>query len=222
MESKKSYRLAALAFAATLITPLSVATAGEVQVAKDNSTTWQAGVDGVEIEWNPNGSVRRVYSRYGVPVEFADRRGIAKAQIVAEEKAKAGIVRFMQQCVASTRVVTEIQTDLNRATQQRSSGRSTAINKTDERTLIENLTEVTASFASGTLRGVIVLEKGYDDKTQEAWVVVGISQKTIAAARGVRDMTTRIQGSSPSDSTEQSHSIGIQPGEVRQSKQKDW
>jgi hypothetical protein len=32
--------------------------------------------------------------------------------------------------------------------------------------------------ASGYLQGVIVLEKGYSDKTDEAWVVVGISDKT--------------------------------------------
>jgi hypothetical protein len=190
--------------------------AGDVAVNAEGAVTWQAGVDGVEIEWNPDGSVKRIYSRYSTPVEFADRRGIANAQIIAEEKAKAGIVRFMQQSVASTRVVAEVQSDLNKATQQRSTGSPSAVRKTDERTLIETLTEITASFASGTLRGVIVLEKGYDDKAEEAWVVVGIGEKSIKAAGAVKDM---MNGSPQSSS---SNSIGTQPSEVRRSNQKDF
>ena len=104
-----------------VITLIAPSWAGEVARQEDGSTVWQAGVDGVEIEWNPDGSVKRIYSRYSTPVEFPDRRGIAKAQIIAEEKAKAGIVRFMEQSVASTRVVTEVQSDLNKATQERQS-----------------------------------------------------------------------------------------------------
>src|SRR5664280_880049 len=101
--------------------------AGEANIKDDESVTWQAGVDGVEIEWSPNGSVKRIYSRYSTPVEFADRRGIAKGQIIAEEKAKAGIIRFMQQSVASTRVVAEVQSDINKATQERGSETSAVV-----------------------------------------------------------------------------------------------
>jgi len=196
--------------------------AGEIAIQEDGSTVWQAGVDGVEIEWNPDGSVKRIYSRYSTPVEFPDRRGIAKAQIIAEEKAKAGIVRFMEQSVASTRVVTEVQSDLNKATQERQSGTAAIVKKTDQRTLVEALSEVTASFAAGNLKGVIVLEKGYDDKAQEAWVMVGISEKTIRAARAVQKMTNDPKATSDSDRRGEGDSIGTQPGEVRRSKQKDW
>jgi hypothetical protein len=192
--------------------------AGEAIVSGDGSATWQAGVDGVEIEWNADGSVKRLYSRYSTPVEFADRRGIATAQIIAEEKAKAGIVRFIQQSVASTRVVAEVESDLNKAIQERSSGTPSTVHKSDERTLIESLTEVTASFAAGTLRGVIVLEKGYDDKAQEAWVVVGISEKTLNAASSVKHMIDEPK----SPTTPGSDSIGTQPSEVRRSNQKDF
>ena len=38
------------------------------------------------------------------------------------------------------------------------------------------------------LKGVVVLENGYDEKAQEAWVMVGVSQKTIAAAEAARKM----------------------------------
>jgi hypothetical protein len=193
--------------------------AGEANLKDDGSATWQAGVDGVEIEWNPNGSVKRVYSKYSTPVEFSDRRGIAKAQVIAEEKAKAGIIRFFQQNVSSTRIVAELQADLNKATQERQSGASATVKKIDQRTLAESLTEVTTSFASGTLRGVIVLEKGYDDKIQEAWAVVGISEKTMKAARAAQDMTANPSGNSSSGAAD---SIGTQKGEVRRSKQKNW
>ena len=38
--------------------------ARDVVIQEDGSTVWQAGVDGVEIEWNPDGSVKRIYSRW--------------------------------------------------------------------------------------------------------------------------------------------------------------
>jgi hypothetical protein len=197
---------------------------GEASVTEDGAVTWKAGVDGVEIEWNADGSVKRIYSRYSTPVEFADRRGISKAQIVAEEKAKAAIVRFMNQSVASTRVVTELQNDLNRATQERRPGSASAVHKVDERTLVETVTEVTGSFAKGSLRGVIVLEKGYDSKAEEAWVVVGISEKTIRAANSARQMESapeKTTAPAPAPSPTQD-STRTQPSEIRRSNQKDW
>lgn len=193
--------------------------AGEAVVKNDGSITWQAGVDGVEIEWNPDGSVGRLYSRYSTPVEFQDRRGIAKAQIIAEEKAKANIVRFMSQSSSAARMVGEVQADVNKATQQRQTGSAAVVKKIDERTIVESLTEVTASFAAGTLRGVIVLEKGYDDKTQEAWAVVGISEKTIGAARNVKTMIDERPHTSPSRAPTD---MGVQGGEIRRSRQRDW
>lgn len=198
-----------------------VGLAGDATVRNDGSVTWQAGVDGVEIEWNADGSVRRLYSRYATPVEFPDRRGIAKAQIIAEEKAKANIVRFLKQDITSARIVGEIQADVNKATQHRQTGSAATVSKVDERTVMDSLTEVTGSFATGTLTGVIVLEKGYDDKTQEAWTVVGVSEKTIGAARGVRGKMIEPDVSEPSGSLNQPN-FGLQRGEVRRSRQRDW
>src|SRR5262245_60504784 len=137
------------------------AAAGTVEEQAEGGTVWQAGVDGVEIEWKPDGSVRRISSKFSTPVEFGDRRGISKAQIIAEEKAKAAIIRFINQSITSTRTVGEVLNDLNRATQERETGKSPSVKKVDDRTMVESLAEVTASFASGQLKGVIVLEKGY-------------------------------------------------------------
>jgi hypothetical protein len=195
--------------------------AGEAGIKNDGSVTWQAGVDGVEIDWKPDGSVRRISSRYSTPVEFADRRGVYKAQTIAEEKAKASIIRFLKQSSASTRIVAEVQTDINKATQNRETGEKTTVKKSDERVLIESLTEITASFAAGTLRGVIVLEKGYDEKTQEAWVVVGISDKTLNASRGVNNMLEGKKTDSKNSTTGES-GIEKQPSEVRRHQNPNW
>lgn len=186
---------------------------GDASVQDNGSTTWQAGVDGVEIVWNPDGSIKKIYSRYAQPVEFADRRGISTAQVIAEEKAKGAVVRFMNQAVTSNRLVTEITTDLNKMTQERETGKAANVKKVDQRTLVTNLTEVTGSFAAGKLKGVIILEKGYDEKAEEAWVVVGISDKTIAAANAVQQMLTDSPNKTGLDDLKK------QPSELRKSKQ---
>jgi hypothetical protein len=208
--------IAATAFA--LLAGVGGASAGSVNERPDGDTVWQAGVDGVEVEWNEDGSVKRISSRFSTPVEFGDRRGISKAQIIAEEKAKAAIVRFLEQSVSSTRVTAEMQNDLNHATQERQTGEKATVKKVDQRVMMESLTEVTTSFASGKLRGVIILEKGYDDKTDEAWVVVGISEKTIKAASGIKAMSQE-QKPAQADGPDR---LGRQPSEVRRSNQKDW
>jgi hypothetical protein len=201
--------------------------AGEANIESDGSGVWKAGVDGVEIEWNVDGSVKRIYSRYGMPVEVADRRGIKTAQIIAEEKAKAAIIRFMNQSVSSKRIVTEVENDLSKATQKREGAAGEHVKKVDERTVLQNLTQITSSFASGNLKGVIVLEQGYDGKSEEAWVVVGISEKTIKAAQTIREMANppaRVAPPQATPSPEQGNndSPGTQPSEVRRSNQKSW
>ena len=206
-----------IALLTTFIGTVSVG-AGTVEEQTTGSTVWQAGVEGIEIEWNDDGSIRRISSKFSTPVEFGDRRGISKAQIIAEEKAKAAIIRFLNQSVSSTRIVGEVQTDLNEATQERGTGEKPNVKKLDKRMMIEALTEVTTSFASGHLKGVIVLEKGYSDKRDEAWVVVGISDKTIKAAQGVKAM-----GQEPKPgNTGSNEELGKQPSETRRTNQKDW
>ena len=198
--------------------------ASDVTVEDNGSTTWQAGVDGPEIDWKPDGSIRRISCRQGTPVEFGDRRAISKAQIISEEKAKACIIRFKDPLVSSSRVVTEVQTDLNKATQERQTGTDRQVKKVDERTLVESLKEATASFASGQLRGIIVLEKGYDNKADEAWVVVGYSEKTLGAARALENMNSepRKSESITSAPDKGASALQMQPSEVRRLKQKDW
>lgn len=196
----------------------SQALAGDATIDADGSATWASSTRGPWIEFNPDGSVKRIYSKYSAPVEFPDRRGIHKAQVIAEEKAKAEIVRFLKQDIATTRVVVEVQNDVYKATQERETGSTAKTRKVDSRTVQETLTEITASFAAGELKGVIVLEEGYDEKAEEAWVVVGVSEKTINAARGAQRMLSVTEDGKP----EQSDAAKTQPGEVRTTPQKDW
>ena len=205
--------------AAVAVLFCNLAFGGDATVGEDGTVTWQAGVDNVEIVWEPDGSMKRLYSRYGVPVEFADRRGIHKGYVIAEEKAKANIIRFLNQSISSSRVVTEIQSELNKATQTREGGNVTSQTKVDERQLIESLTEVTTSFASGKLRGVIVLEQGFDEKTSEAWVVVGISKRTMASANSLEKALSNPGNDQVSETVS---GRATQGSETRRSHQKDW
>lgn len=215
-----------LALVAGLALFASVTHAGEVKPAEGGGTTWQAGVDGVEIEWAPDGSMRRLSSTWRHPVIIPDRPGVSKAQIIAEEKAKASIIRYMNQMVSSDRMVSEINHDL--ATSSAKTQDSKLSMSTEAtRKMSESLTETTRSFAAGRLRGVIILEKGFDPKTGEAWVTVGMSQKTMAAASQLANDINAASGDTTRGVTGGKLTTelgGLQPqqAEVRRSRQVDW
>jgi hypothetical protein len=157
-------------------------------------------------------------------VVIPDRRGIHKAQVIAEEKAKAQFVRTMEQMSASSRLVTEVQSDVTRATQRRENGGEGTLSKVDEGVVSETLTELTGSFAAGTLKGVIVLESGYDESKSEAWTVVGISKKSLAAASELQALIASPTTSAPALPEQKPGTLrlDIQRSEVRRTKQTDW
>lgn len=207
------------------ILALAVATsqASEITTAKEG-TTWHAGIDGVEVEWAPDGSVRRISSQISQPVSFPDKRGIRKAQTIAEEKAKAAIVRWLNQESFSTRVVTEIDQDIETASRARGD-QGESWSKSNQRKMVENLTEVVGSYAKGSLRGVMILERGYDEADEEAWVKVGISKKSIAASKQVDQMIegTDNPGSSSEKCNNDSKCNKLGSGsEVQKIQDPDW
>ena len=198
--------------------------ASDVKRDTDKDVIWQAGVDGVEIEWDSDGTFKRIYSMFYQPVNFPDRRGINKSQIIAEEKAKAAIVRFMDQEVSSKRFVEQVDKDIETAARSQSEAGDNW-NKENHRLMTESLTELTQSSASGRLRGVIALEKGYDEARQEAWVKVGISKKSMLAAQGLSEAVAANKSSetkSASNETSSRQSNLRQASEVRRSNQADW
>ncbi|WP_311276819.1 hypothetical protein [Methylobacterium sp. WCS2018Hpa-22] len=158
-----------------------------IESVPDGTTSWKAGADGVTLDFRPDGTIKRIYSKESHPVTFDDKRGIKTASIIAEEKAKGEIVRFMRQDVASGRAVSELEATLSKTTQT-SNGEQKSNLKIDERAVVESVKQFSSSFSSGTLQGVVVLEQGYDEKEKEAWVVVGLSEKTIAASKATREM----------------------------------
>lgn len=178
------------------LTLVGHAGAQSLEKQADGSVTWQAGVDGATLEFNPDGTVRRIYSKFAQPVTIADKRGIQTATIIAEEKAKANIVRFLNQHVASSRIVNEFENTASKTTQEKT-GAGDSVSTVDQRSISQSLNQLTSSFSSGTLTGVVVLENGYDEKEREAWVVVGLSQKTMAAARATQDMLSESQKPGP-------------------------
>ena len=196
-----------------------IALAGEV-VQTEDSRVWRAGIDGVEVEWESDGSVRRISSQVSQPVQFPDKRGIRKAQTVAEEKAKAAIVRWLKQESFSTRVVTEIDQDIETASRERSA-QGDSWSKSNQRQMVENLTEVVGSFARGSLGGVMILEKGYDEANEEAWVKVGISRKSIKATGEVNDMLNGDSGSAGCTDKTKCGKMGS-GSEVQQIQDPDW
>lgn len=215
-----------LTLAGALAVALGAANAGEVKPAEGGGTTWQAGVDGVEIEWATDGTIKRLSSTWRHPVIIPDRPGVSKAQIIAEEKAKASIIRYMNQMVTSERLVSEINDDLATSSAKTKDGQLSLATEATRR-MSESLKETTRSFAAGRLRGVIILEKGFDPKTGEAWVVVGMSQKTMAAAGQLAREVNAASGDTlrePSMGKSVTAQGGLQPqaAEVRKSNQKDW
>ena len=94
--------------------------------------------------------------------------------------------------------------------------------------MIENLTEVTSSAAAGKLRGVIVLERGYDEKEEVAWVKVGISQKTMNASQSLEDALRgkSVPSAGPSSqggpTTPNNGGVHSPGSEIQRSPQKDW
>ncbi len=194
---------------------------GQVQVNPDGSSTVKLGshgdLDGIDIAFDNSGNWSKIYSTYHHPVEFPDRRGIRNAQVIAEEKGKAEIVRFFNQEVQSERLIEEVNSTLGKAVRVEGAGSDNKMTRTTERQMTESIKEFTRSYASGNLRGVTVLETGYDEKKEEVWVKVGISRKTIAIAGQVQKSMNDGSSVTPGGANGQSSGADVktQPSEVR-------
>lgn len=206
--------------------------AGEVKAGENGGFVYDAGVDGMEIEWNADGSMKRISSTWRHPVVIPDRPGISKAQIIAEEKAKAAIIRYMHQMSSSERLVTEISDDVSSTTAKTNNGQ-VEMSSEANRKIGESLRETTRSFSQGRLRGVVVLEKGFHPKTGEVWVTVGMSQKTMAASAKLAEAINSASGETVGPNAKAPNAarpgavindgaLMPQEAEVRRSRTKDW
>lgn len=183
-------RLVAVAFA--LAAPTGQAAAQQAANA--------LSLDGLEIEFDGDGDWSRMYSTYRQPVSFPDRVGLRKAYTIAEEKGKAQIIRFMQENVTSERLVEEVSKEAQQATRSQSNGKE-AISRTTQRDMVESVKEFTRSYSAGTLRGVTVLEQGYDEKAEEVWVKIGLSRRTAALGQQLQQDLANPRAAKPKGGT---------------------
>jgi hypothetical protein len=170
-------------------------------------------LQGLRVELNAAGdNWERIYATGRESVEFPDRRGILTAQKKAELRAQAAIVRWLNQDLTAEQVLEDIEAENQVATSQATSTGG-AISKETTRVIASSLSERIRSMSGSKLRGVSVLEAGYDDKLDEAWVKVGISRKTMAIASEVSGDMNR--GQSPHASGSSAAGVKTQSTEIR-------
>jgi hypothetical protein len=176
-------------------------------------------LQGIQIETAAGGEWERIYSTGIQPVEFPDRRGISTAQKIAEQRAKAEIVKFFDQQMSAETIVSEMESSSQVATRQQGSA-GDGFGKDSQRVLATSLSEVLRSYSSSNLRGVIVLKTGYDETSEEAWVKVGISRASIAMAGDAKAFSSGSSGASETGKKDERDSESVsQPSEVRKGKE---
>lgn len=195
-------------FSYVLVALLSIATAHEV-----SADSYDLAPDGVQLELSDDGSLFKIYSLVRQPVTIADSRGILKAQTIAEEKAKANFVRFIDENVTTKRTVREKITEIENASSRLANYNAAQTEHVVQRRLQEEVEEIISSQSSGTVNGVVVLERGYSREEKIAWVKVGISQKSINAARDLSSMLNGPIDGEDLESTEATSSRSKYKGE---------
>ena len=149
--------------------------------AQAPAQAFELPLQGITIEADASGVWQRIYATGHQAVEFADRRGISTAQKVAEERAKAEIVKFFEQQMSAETLVNDIEATSQTA--RRTQGTTAdATTKESERKVATSVAETLRSSSRGTLRGVMVLEAGYDERKEDAWVKVGVSRASMGLA----------------------------------------
>ena len=195
-----------------LVFVFSVSAETNAIITEDNEASISDNGLGVELRFDRSGNLLSLKSTYYHPVEFPDKRGISKAYIIAEEKAKANIARFQNQIVTTNRVVEEIDSSQSNSSRNRSNN-GELWSKDNTRKVTESLREMTTSSATSLLRGVRIIAQSYDPKTEEVMVVVGISRQSKQSASQLNSEL------SPGDKSRSGQSNGSFPGSPSEKKQ---
>ncbi len=176
---------------------------------------------GVELKFDANGQLLSLKSTFFQPVDFPDRRGINKAYIIAEEKAKANIARYLRQVSTSERTLREVDESLSNASRN-SSVEGTSWTKENTRKVLESLEEVTGSRAQAVLKGVRIIERAYDERSVEVKVVVGINRQSVAGAEQLdQSMNSPNPTSNKGSPTGEPNSFPVKPSERRRAADAD-
>lgn len=157
----------------------------EAERLASGGVRWTGGENGVEILWHDDGNVDVIRSTYLQTPKSSIRSDIASAMIIAEEKAKANLVRFFEQEVSTkSTIITKIESEVSAA---RKTSEHNDHDESSGITITETLTEITSSFARGNISGIFVLDQGYDAKSKQVWVVIGMNERTIEFSKRVRN-----------------------------------
>jgi hypothetical protein len=209
----KAFKAKAVAFLASMLLGISGPAVGQELMVFD------LPLQGIQIESDASGEWERIYATGIQPVEFPDRRGISTAQKIAEQRAKAEIVKFFDQQMSAETIVNEMESTTQVSTRQQGTA-GESFDKDSQRVLATSLSEVLRSYSSSNLRGVMVLETGYDEASEEAWVKVGISRTSIAMAGDAKAFVAGSKGSSGTGKKDEQGSEPVsQPSEVRKGKE---
>lgn len=157
---------------------LGVATALFISGANAGQYCNESTLDGVTLE----DQKKLVVSVYNHTVSIPDPTGLRKARIIAQERAKAEIVRYFNQFQIASRTVIEDDSTSGETTRL-VDGSGAATSSIFTRSQSETLTQIDQSIASGGLRGVVQVDESYDATTQTLCVAMGFSAKTAAGAR---------------------------------------
>ena len=128
----------------------------------------------------------------------------------------------MDQQVTSKRVLEQVDSDMETAARDQSSANGESWSKENRRKMVETLTEVTTSYSAGSVRGVIVLEKGYDEKKGEAWVRGRHQRQDYGHRSGPLGAAINSRAELAGPNGRASLATMSQPSEVRRSNQKNW
>jgi len=145
---------------------------------------------GVEVKFDNDGNLISAVSTFHEPVNFPDRSGINKAYIIAEEKAKGQLARFISQEIISERTVEMINSEISKA-ERNKSGQGVQWSKNDAREIRSTLTEISSSRAREVLKGVRILKRTFDEKREEVIVTIGINQRSASAANQLKDNSSK-------------------------------
>ena len=189
-------------------------------VAANEDGCWNETPGGKEVT-APDGSKRRTATATQA-VRFPDQNSIRTAQIVAQERAKGDLARFIRQVQTSQRISVSENSEvaiLSKSGNRESySEDATSITKA-------SMIERNESRASESLSGVVVIEQQYDPTRKAVCVMVGMSDKTIKAASDLSNALRvgEASRSSGSDTQETKFPDAKNPTvEVQKLKDEDW
>ncbi len=134
---------------------------------------------GVEVNLNPDGSIRSIMATGEAELIIGDRKDIRQALQKAEMRAKASIAKFLSESISSSQTLDEITQTITTAD---SDGDYVATRDT-----IEKTTESIRNNASEILKGVAVLLQDIDNENKFVLVTVGINEKTLQAADHIKN-----------------------------------